>query len=278
MGIYTSLRIRDAFYGKIFKDHTALWDVIQRWSSNSLRRFQMEKRIRSNEFGFLGCYFIRKLANNFGEPQRSYALNAIDRDITFWKGKRVPRPMPLRAPWLLSPSWTRDLCKLMTSHTALMKLHISPLQPPSIAVVFTKNPSVIDSLCNHKEFATPWADGEESVYLRSVATICSVPYFFLIPPIRGRRHFNLFIRPAYIYCKWISTKQDLPTYEGALQVLPEGLRHLASKKLSSFDPTSSYCRSLARSVASPPSTRQPTHHPQIHHTLQTTLSGIRVPQ
>ena len=58
----------------------------------------MEKRIRSNECGLNGCYFIRKLANNMGEPQRSYALNAIDKAINFWKGKRVPRPMPLRGP------------------------------------------------------------------------------------------------------------------------------------------------------------------------------------
>ena len=49
----------------------------------------------------------------------------------------------------------------MASHTALMKPHITTLQPPSTAVVFTKNPSVMDSLCNHKQFATCWADGEE---------------------------------------------------------------------------------------------------------------------
>ena len=35
------------------------------------------------------------------------------------------------------------------------------LQPPSTSVVFTKYPSVMDSLlCNHKDQATRWADGE----------------------------------------------------------------------------------------------------------------------
>ena len=47
----------------------------------------MEKRLRSNEIGQQGCYFIRRLANNLGEPQRSYAINAIDRALTFWKAK-----------------------------------------------------------------------------------------------------------------------------------------------------------------------------------------------
>ena len=127
----------------------------------------MEKRIRSNEFGLQGCYFIRKLASNLGEPQQSYALNAIDRAISFWKGKRVPRPLPLRAPWLLSPTWTKDLRKLMTNHIAMMKPHLTTLQQPSTAVVFTKNPSVMDSLCNHTEFATRWADGEEPIHVRA---------------------------------------------------------------------------------------------------------------
>ena len=36
---------------------------------------------------YMGSYFIRKLANNLSEPQRSYALNAIDRAIQFWRGK-----------------------------------------------------------------------------------------------------------------------------------------------------------------------------------------------
>ena len=45
----------------------------------------------------------------------------------------------------------------MTNHVTVMKPHVATLQQPSTAVVFTKNPSVMDSLCNHKEFA----DGEE---------------------------------------------------------------------------------------------------------------------
>ena len=96
----TPQRIRATFYSKRFHDRTALWEVIQHLGSNSLKRFQMEKRIRSHEFGLHGCYFVRKLASNLSEPQRSYALNAIDRAINFWKGKRVPRCLPLRAPWI----------------------------------------------------------------------------------------------------------------------------------------------------------------------------------
>ena len=181
----TPQRIRATLYSKRFHDRTALWEVIQHLGSNSLKRFQMEKRIRSHEFGLQGCYFIRKLAANLGEPQRSYALNAIDRAIHFWKGKRVPRCLPLRAPWILSPTWSSDLRKVLRQHCALMRPHTVTFQSPSSAVVFTKNPSVQDSLCNHKDYATRWADGETPV------CICSTLTPYQTSPTSNSHHIHL---------------------------------------------------------------------------------------
>ena len=122
-----------------------------------------------------------------GELQRSYALNAIDRAIKFWKGKRVPRCTPLWAPWLLSPSWTADLRKLLKQHIAQMKPYTVTFQSPSSAVVFTKNPSVMDSLCNHKDYATRWADGELP------SCICSTLHSHLPtpPPTTNSTHLHL---------------------------------------------------------------------------------------
>ena len=160
----TPKRVRETFFGKKFHDRThtcgrssitsvPILSNVFKWRNASAQR-------SLDMFGLHGSYFIRKLANNLSEPQRSYALNAIDRAIRFWKGKRVPRPIPVRAPWLLSSTWTKDLRRLMTTHAAQVRPDIVTFQPPSTAVVFTKNPSVMDSLCNHKEYATRWADGE----------------------------------------------------------------------------------------------------------------------
>ena len=157
----TPTHVRRALQHPIFGRRVQLWEVIQDLGSNSIKRFHMEKRIRSNEFGQQGCYFLRRLANNLGEPQRSYAINAIDRALTFWKAKRVRRPVPLRAPWLLAPDWTKQLRRLLTTHTAATKNYNTTLQIPSTGIVFTKYPSVMDSLCNHKDVATQWASGEE---------------------------------------------------------------------------------------------------------------------
>ena len=157
----TPAHVRRALHHPIFARRVKLWEVIQDLGTNSVRRFHMEKRIRSNEFGAQGCYFLRRLANNLGEPQRSYAINAIDRAITFWRAKRVRRPVPLRAPWLLAPDWTKQLRRLLTTHIAVTKNYNITLQAPSTGIVFTKYPSVMDSLCNHKEAATQWASGDE---------------------------------------------------------------------------------------------------------------------
>ena len=58
------------------------------------------------------------------------------------------------------PNWTRDLRRLLTFHVHQTRHYNTTLQTPSTAIVFTKFPSVMDSLCNHKEAATKWADGE----------------------------------------------------------------------------------------------------------------------
>ena len=94
---------------------------------------------------------------------QSYAINAIDRALKFWKAKRVRKPVPLRAPWLLATDWTRHLRQLLTTHAHLTKQYNTTLQTPSTGIVFTKFPSVMDSLCNHKEAATRWADGETPI-------------------------------------------------------------------------------------------------------------------
>ena len=46
----------------------------------------------------------------------------------------------------------------------MTKQYNTTLQTPSTGIVFTKFPSVMDSLCNHKEAATRWAEGEPPLW------------------------------------------------------------------------------------------------------------------
>ena len=176
------------------------------------------------------CYFLRR--NNLGEPQRSYALNAIDRAIKFWQAKPVRRPVPLRAPWLLPPTWRKDLKSLLTAHVHTMKPHNVSLQSPSMAIVFTKYPSVMDSLCNHKDMATRWADREQPTCI-CTALQQHLPH----PHPEGQRYPDIFRPPTHLHRRGISTKQDLSTEEGNLEVT--GRRHyfLAQEEFHAFHPT-----------------------------------------
>ena len=125
----TPQQVRRALHSPLFHRRVQLWEIIQDLGSNSIRRFHMEKKLRSNEIGAQGCYFIRRLANNLGEPQRSFAISTIDRALKFWKAKRVRNPTPLRAPWLLAPTWTRNLRKLRShfpcTHNQTVQYHAS---------------------------------------------------------------------------------------------------------------------------------------------------------
>ena len=49
---------------------------------------------------------------------------------------------------------------MLASHVHSTRHYMVSLQPPSTGIVFIKFPSVLDSLCNHKEHATRWADDE----------------------------------------------------------------------------------------------------------------------
>ena len=75
--------------------------------------------------------------------------------------------------------------KVLRQHCALMRPHTVTFQSPSSAVVFTKNPSVQDSLCNHKDYATRWADGETPV------CICSTLTPYQTSPTSNSHHIHL---------------------------------------------------------------------------------------
>ena len=55
----TPQRIQSALHSKTFSNRVELWSIIiQDLGSNPLRRFTVEKHIRSNSFGLQGCYCI----------------------------------------------------------------------------------------------------------------------------------------------------------------------------------------------------------------------------
>ena len=67
----------------------------------------------------------------------------------------------------------------------MTKQYNTTLQTPSTGIVFTKFPSVMDSLCNHKEAATRWADGEDPICACSALRQHSL---YSLSPQRAAQH------------------------------------------------------------------------------------------
>ena len=241
------------------------------------------------------------VANNLSEPQRSYALSAIDRAINFWKGKRVPRPIPPRAPWLLSPTWTKDLRQLMTSHVATIQPHIVTFQHPSTAVVFTKNPSVMDSLCNQKEYATRWADGKTPTctcqtfqrYLPSTGSPSSQDHLHLdgdaltfpIAPLTsiatGSLQNMIFPPNKEIYKSLSRRPSDgtkrtpsLQYHFDTLELCGPPLGHFTTNTSTNTSPTKTLCDSINYSTTR---TKEPPHYVCIAHACTSNASRTPSP-
>ena len=154
--------------GIYFKTKQLLWQTIQQWKKEELTNRPSEANgdggfwvlafvvetlelisfllviytecityaLKYIDWSLFGCFVIStcmgyrlNIMNVHIEPQRSHALNAIDRAVKFWKkGKRVLRPVPLRAPWLFTTgdrSWRKssphmwpwcDLAKFRSNH------------------------------------------------------------------------------------------------------------------------------------------------------------------
>jgi hypothetical protein len=82
-------------------------------------------------------------------------------------------------------NWRQKLKKILTSHVAMMRPRKISFQPPSTNIVFTKYPSVMDSLRNHKEMATRRADSE------TPACTCSLLCLYLATPPTHADHIAL---------------------------------------------------------------------------------------
>ena len=120
----------------------------------------------------------------------------------------------------------------MTSHIATIQPHIVTFQHPSTAVVFTKNPSVMDSLCKSQGVRHPVGRRRNTNLHTSVfSTVPPLHWFSIFPrsSTSGRRCLHISYCSTDIHCYRLLAEQDLPTQEGDLPDSPEILHLMAQK-------------------------------------------------
>ena len=169
----------------------------------------------------------------------------------------------------------------MTSHIATIQPHIVTFQHPSTAVVFTKNPSVMDSLCKSQGVRHPVGRRRNTNLHTSVfSTVPPLHWFSIFPrsSTSGRRCLHISYCSTDIHCYRLLAEQDLSTQEGDLPDSPEILHLMAQKEPHSSSTTSAPWNFVVYFLATPQSTPPPTRHPQRHYAIQATVPGFGLPQ
>ena len=117
----------------LFSSRVHTWSILQDLGSNTQRRFQQSKYIRSLAFSLSGCYALRKLAIHLREPHRTLALSAIDSAIKFRQG---------RSPWLHASQLDKHLRKMLLTWFFHVKASQTAFHELSFKIVYVKHPAL----------------------------------------------------------------------------------------------------------------------------------------
>ena len=86
------------------------------------------------------------------------ALQAIDGAIAFRRGKSIGRVRPFKSPWMLTHRLTSHVRQILLTWFHGIKNTAVTFHEPSFKVVFSKHPSLMDAICNHKDAIQNWSD------------------------------------------------------------------------------------------------------------------------
>ena len=131
--------------------------ILQDLGSNTQQRFVQSKFIRTLTFSLSGCYALRKLAIHLTEPHHTLAVTA-DTAIRFRQGKTAGRPIPFRAPWLVTHQLDRHLRRILLTWFFHVRHTQTAFHDPSFKIIYVKHPALQDALCNHNAAIQNWSD------------------------------------------------------------------------------------------------------------------------
>ena len=172
----------------LFQHRVQMWSFLQDLGSNTRRRFERCKQLRSLDFPLAQVYALRRLAIHLEVPQHTLALQALQETIAFKRGKSTPRIVPLRAPWLLAPNLSQHLSKMLQRwYFSLRGTHV-PFHQPTFKVLFAKHPAVHEILCNFKAAVQDWSDSVPAKC--TCALLRQFPSCSLVP-LRAESHLVL---------------------------------------------------------------------------------------
>ena len=144
---HTGKNIRALLHSPLFVNRVRLWSLLQDLGSNTRKRYEQTQFIRSLHFSLHGCYGLRRLAQHLPETHLRLALQAIDGAIAFRRGKSIGRVRPFKSPWLLTHRLTSHVRQILLTWFHGIKDTAVTFHEPSLKVVFSKHPSLMDAIC-----------------------------------------------------------------------------------------------------------------------------------
>ena len=154
------IALQQAFLAKRMNNRLDLWRFLGDLGSNTLRRFDAIRYIRSRDFPPAALYVLHRIATHLPEPHHQACLSAIRSSLRF-RGLIPPGPSrPMLAPFLAHPSFRSLLLTQLrgfirsTTHSAL------PFHMAQPRIVFKAHRRLSSALFSHLQAAKTWSLGE----------------------------------------------------------------------------------------------------------------------
>ena len=137
-----------------------LWRFLGDLGSNTLRRFDAIRYIRSRDFPPAALYVLHRIATHLPEPHHQACLSAIRSSLRF-RGLIPPGPSrPMLAPFLAHPSFRSLLLTQLRGFIRSTTRSALPFHMAQPRIVFKAHRRLSSALFSHLQAAKTWSLGE----------------------------------------------------------------------------------------------------------------------
>ena len=154
------IALQQAFLAKRMNNRLDLWRFLGDLGSNTLRRFDAIRYIRSRDFPPAALYVLHRIATHLPEPHHQACLSAIRSSLRF-RGLIPPGPSrPMLAPFLAHPSFRSLLLTQLRGFIRSTTRSALPFHMAQPRIVFKAHRRLSSALFSHLQAAKTWSLGE----------------------------------------------------------------------------------------------------------------------
>ena len=156
------IALQQAFLAKRMSNRLDLWRLLGDLGSNTLRRFDAIRYIRSRDFPHAALYILHRIATHLPEPHHQACISAIRSSLRF-RGLIPPSPSrPMLAPFFAHCSFRTLLLTQLRGFVRSTTRSALPFHVAQPRIVFKAHRKLSSALFSHLQAAQTWSLGELS--------------------------------------------------------------------------------------------------------------------